>query len=188
MKWNSPPLLKLRTNVGKGVSEASSDATIPARKQSMQAQVTPVDEKPRMHKDASMVVIQNNETTFEVEDLDVYTDDEPPECNVEQEGRERAVWNLYGVARPKRRAILRQTATDSAQDVISRVKWTLDHEQQFEIYLTILETLAANYAEIRGRANLTRLNSPVSPVKVESCKGLVLYREPSTTPSHTNRV
>jgi hypothetical protein len=150
MKWNSPPLLKLRMNVDKGVSEASSDATIPAWKQLMQVQVTPVDEKPRMHENASMVVVQNDETMFEVDNLDVYTDDEPPKCNVEQEGRERAVWNLCGVARPKRRAILRQTATDSAQDVISRVKWTLDHEQQFEGYLTILETLAANYAEIRG--------------------------------------
>jgi hypothetical protein len=109
-----------------------------------------VDEKPRMHEDASMVVVQNDETMFEVEDLNVYTDDEPPECNIEQEGRERAVWNLYRVARPKRRVILCQMATDSAQDVISRVKWTLDHEQQFEVYLTILETLAANYAEIRG--------------------------------------
>jgi hypothetical protein len=59
-------------------------------------------------------------------------------------------------------------ATDSAQDVISRVKWTLDHEQQFEVYLTILETLAANYAEIWGQANLTWSNSPVSLVKVES--------------------
>jgi hypothetical protein len=150
MKWNSPPLLKPRTNMGKGVSEASSDAMIPAQKQSMQAQVTLVDEKPRMHEDASMVVVQNDEMTFEVDDLDVHTDDEPPECNVEQEGREKAVWNLYRVARPKRHMILRQMATDSAQDVISRVKWTLDHEQQFKVYLTILKTLAANYADLWG--------------------------------------
>jgi hypothetical protein len=53
-----------------------------------------------------MVVVQNDETTFEVNDLDVYTDDELPECNIEQEGRERAVWNLYGVARLKRRAMI----------------------------------------------------------------------------------
>jgi hypothetical protein len=46
MKWNSPPLLKLRTNMGKGVSEASSDATIPARRQLTQVQVMLVDEKP----------------------------------------------------------------------------------------------------------------------------------------------
>jgi hypothetical protein len=71
MKWNSPPLLKLRTNMGKGVLEASSDATIPARRQLTQAQVMLVDEKPRMHEDASMVVVQNDETMFEVNDLDV---------------------------------------------------------------------------------------------------------------------
>jgi hypothetical protein len=87
--------------------------------------------------------------------LNVYTDNEPPECNVEHEGREKAIWSLYGIVRPKRCAILCQTATDSAQDVISRVRQKLDQEQQLEVYLMILDTLAVNYAEIQGQVNST---------------------------------
>jgi hypothetical protein len=79
--------------------------------------------------------------------LNVYTDDEPPKCNIEHEGREKAIWSLYGVARPKRRVILRQVATDSTQDIISRVRRKLDQEQQFEVYLTILDSLCSGSGE-----------------------------------------
>jgi hypothetical protein len=97
MKWSSPPLLKLRTNVGKRVLEALSDMTIPARKQMTQVLATPVDEKPQMHSDASMVMVQGIDAMIEVNDLNTYTDNEPPESNAAQMGRENAIWNIYGV-------------------------------------------------------------------------------------------
>jgi hypothetical protein len=98
MKWSSPPLLKLKTNIGKRVLEALSDVTIPARKQTTQTLATPVDEKPQMHSDTSMVMVQGIDVMIEVNDLNPYTDDEPPECDVAQMGRENVIWNIYGVA------------------------------------------------------------------------------------------
>jgi hypothetical protein len=114
MKWSSPPLLKLRTNIGKRVLEASSDVTIPARKQTAQALAMPVDEKPQTHSDTSMVMVQGIDTMIEVDDLNTYTDDEPPECDAAQMGRENMIWNIYGVVRPKRRDILCEAASGSA--------------------------------------------------------------------------
>jgi hypothetical protein len=97
IKWTSPPLLKLRTSAGKGVSEASSDATIPARKQVTQPPATPMDEKPQLLSKASMVIVQEIDTMLEVDDLNIYTGDEPPECDAAQMSRENAIWSIYGV-------------------------------------------------------------------------------------------
>jgi hypothetical protein len=161
-KWSSPPLLKLRTNVGKRVSEALSDATIPSRKQTTQALATPVDEKPQMHSDTSMVMVQGIDAMIEVDDLNTYMDDEPPECDIVQMGRENAIWNIYGVVRPKRRDILHEVALGSAQNVVSMVKQKLNQEEQSEVYLTILERvvpLAVNYMEVRGWMSSIRFNT-----------------------------
>jgi ribosomal protein S30 len=148
MKWSSPPLLKLRKNIGKRVLEASSDMTIPAGKQMTQTPTTPVDKKPQMHSDTSMVMVQGIDAMIEVNYLNTCTDDEPPECDTAQMGRKNMIWNMYGVARPKRCDILCEAASDSTQNVISMVKRKLNQEEQSEVYLTILETLAANYAEV----------------------------------------
>jgi hypothetical protein len=56
-----------------------------------QALATPVDEKPQMHSDASMVMVQGIDMMIEVDDLNVYTDDEPPECDTVQVGRENTI-------------------------------------------------------------------------------------------------
>jgi hypothetical protein len=156
--------------------EALSDATIPARKQMAQALATPVDEKPQMHSDASMVMVQGIDTMIEVDDLNAYTDDEPPECDTVHMGRENVIWNIYGVVRPKRCDILCKVASGSVQNVISMVKQKLNQEEQSEVYLTILETLAANYAEVRGWMGSTRLNSPVGLIKVENKNEVELSR------------
>jgi hypothetical protein len=57
-----------------------------------------VDEKPQTHSDASMVMVQGIDAMIEVDDLNAYTDDEPPECDAAQMGRENVIWNIYGVA------------------------------------------------------------------------------------------
>jgi hypothetical protein len=141
-----------------------------------QALATPVDEKPQMHSDTSMAMVQGIDTMIEVDDLNAYTDDEPPECDIAQMGRENAIWNIYGIVRPKRRDILREAASGSAQNVISMVKRKLNQEEQSEVYLTILETLAVNYAEVRGQMGSTWLNLPVGLIKVENKNEVELSR------------
>jgi alpha-D-ribose 1-methylphosphonate 5-triphosphate synthase subunit PhnL len=56
------------------------------------------------------------------------------------------------------------------------VKRKLNQEEQSEVYLTILETLAANYAEVRGRMSSTWLNLPVDLIKAENKNEVELSR------------
>jgi hypothetical protein len=62
------------------------------------------------------------------------------------------------------------------QNVISMVKWKLNQEEQSEVYLTILETLAVNYVEVRGQMSLTWLNLPVDSIKAENKNEVELSR------------
>jgi hypothetical protein len=56
------------------------------------------------------------------------------------------------------------------------VKQKLNQEEQSEVYLTILETLAVNYVEVRGQMGLIRSNSPVGSIKVENKNEVELSR------------
>jgi hypothetical protein len=56
------------------------------------------------------------------------------------------------------------------------VKQKLNQEEQSEVYLIILETLAANYVEVRGWMGSTWSNSPVGSIKVENKNEVELSR------------
>jgi hypothetical protein len=45
------------------------------------------------------------------------------------------------------------------------VKWKLNQEEWSGVYLTILESLAVNYTEVRGQMNSTWSNSPANSIK-----------------------
>jgi hypothetical protein len=75
---------------------------------------------------------------------------------------------MYGIKWPKRQEILSQTTISSTHDVTIRLKRELNSDEWNKVYMLILESLAANYVEVQGRANLTWSNLPVSPVKIET--------------------
>jgi hypothetical protein len=83
-------------------------------------------------------------------------------------GMEVSIWAMYGIKWPKRREILSQTMISSTHDITIRLKRELNSDEWNEVYMLILESLAVNYVEVQGRENLTRSNSPVSPVKIET--------------------
>jgi hypothetical protein len=62
------------------------------------------------------------------------------------------------------------------QNVISMMKRKLNQKEQSEVYLTILETLAANYAEVRGQMSSIQLNLPIDSIKAENKNEVELSR------------
>jgi hypothetical protein len=141
----------------------------------------PADEGSRNHRDNLRVKTQSSNTSQEqsplqewesVDDANLTTDDKAPGNNAIQKGvetgMETGIWAMYGIKQPKRREILSQTMISSTHDVTMRLKQELNSDEWNKVYMLILESLAANYVEVRGRANLTWSNSPVSPVKIET--------------------
>jgi hypothetical protein len=117
----------------------------------------PVEEKPRSHKDITLVKIQPGNASQEqsssqggesVDDAKLTTDDELPEHNAVQESKENSIWVIYGIHQPKRREILHRTTMSSTYDVTMRLKREIDSEEWTNMYIAVLDSLAANYVEV----------------------------------------